>query len=261
METTTYTTTSSRRTPVRQAAVNTLAVVGFIVLIVLGMALAIYAATFVPKALNGVGSAAVYLSSIFVPSEKSDLEVVPAGTEVPFGEVPGAGIAATSTTTTATTTTVTTTTAPATPTKGPATYNVYPAGTGATVAPLSGLSDLTVTIVSTGYLTSVDTASFVKASTVPSGQRGAVKFVIKNVGTNASGRFDFEATLPTSSSYTFTSDFQASLLPGETIEYVLGFDRARSGEDRAIKIIVDEDNDVKESNENNNSANTTVDIK
>lgn len=259
MQTTTITTKDSL--PVRQVTINALAIVGFIVLIVIGMALAIYAATFVPKAVTRLGSAAVYLSSIFVPAQvPTTLEVVTPGTTIPFGETPaGAGIVAT--TTAATTTPTTPKPTPTTPTAGATSSTVYPVGTGTTPAPLSGLPDLTATILSTGYLTTSDTSSFVASTNVPSGMRGAVKFSIANRGTNASGTFFFTASLPTSRVYTFSSDRQNSLLPNEHIEYVLGFDSTNSGNARQVVITVDPDKQVVESNESNNTWTATVDIK
>lgn len=254
MEMTTITTQTT--SPTRRVAINALAVVGFVVLIILGMALAVYAATFVPKAITRLGGAAVYLSSIFVPAEEpAKLEVVTPGMVVPFPDAPA--VASTSTPA------VAPAPAPATViTPGTQTTTTYPVGVvPAQPAVLSGLPDLTVTIVATGYLTSTDTSTFVKSDTVPDGLRGAVKFTISNIGTNASGRFDFDATLPTTRSYTFTSDYQDSLLPGEKIDYVLGFDRARSGDERTITITVDENDKVKESSNSNNSDSKTVKIK
>ncbi len=235
---------------------NALAIVGFVVLIILGMALAVYAATFVPKAVTRLGGAAVYFSSLFVPAETpAKLEVVVPGTVVPFPEAP----VATSTSTPEVET-------PAKPAQAPGavqgTTTTYPVGTVVTQpAVLSGLSDLTIAITTKGYLTSSDTTSFVKADSVPSGARPAVKFTITNIGTNLSGRFTFKAPLPTSSTYTFTSDSQDSLLPGEHIDYVLGFDRARTGDSRDITITVDPDNLIVEANERNNSDSITLDIK
>ncbi len=254
------TTTTPLTSPARRLAINALAVVGFIVLIISGMGLAIYAATFVPKVAGGLGSAAVYLSSVFVPQETpAGLEVVTAGTSVPFATP-------TPLSDTATTTVFAPSPVPATLPAGlragGTTSTTYKAGTGTTSAQtLFGLPDLTVTSLVTGYLTSADTASFIKSSTVPSGLRGAVKFTITNIGTNASGRFDFIATLPTSRSYTFTSDPQDSLLPGERIDYILGFDRTSSGTKQTISVLVDSNNAVAESNNSNNSASATVDIK
>lgn len=261
METTTITTQTT--SPTRRVAINALAVVGFVVLIILGMAFAIYAATFVPKALTGVGGAAVYLSSIFVPTDKpAELEVVTPGDTVPFPEVTGAGAATTTPVAPATIPAALATPVAPTPAAGQPTATTYTIGTAPKPTPvLTGLPDLTVAIVATGYLTSSDTSSFIKSDTVPDGLRGAIKFSISNIGTNASGRFDFEATLPTTRTYTFTSDYQNSLLPGEKIEYVLGFDRTRSGDERTISVDVDEEDDIKESNENNNSDSKTVRIK
>lgn len=259
METTTITTKTSPST--KRIAVNALAIVGFIVLIGIGMLLAVYAATFVPAAVNRLGSAAVYLSSVFVPAEKpATLEVVEPGTTVPFPETPV--VAEATTTPVAPATPAAAPAAVATPTAGPTKTTVYPVGTGTKPTPvLTGLPDLTVDIVATGYLTSSDTSTFTKSDTVPDDLRGAVKFTITNKGTNASGRFTFDAVLPTTRTYTFTSDKQDSLLPGEHIDYVLGFDRARSGDDRVISISVDEDNDIKESNDSNNSDSVKVEIK
>ncbi len=259
MEMTTITTSST--SPVRRAAINALAVVGFIVLIIIGMALAVYAATFVPKAVTRLNGAAVYLSSLFVPATPPAIEVVTPGDTIPFTDTPGAGIATTTPVAETPAPAIKPATAPAAvaPHAGTPTYTVV---TTTKPAPaLFGLPDLTVAVVAKGYLTSADTTSFVKSDTVPSGERPAVKFSVLNVGTNASGRFDFTAKLPTRSSYMYTSDSQDSLLPGEHIDYVLGFDRARSGEDSEITITVDDDNDVTESNNSNNSVTVRVNIK
>lgn len=254
METTTITTQTT--SPTRRVAVNALAVVGFVVLIILGMALAVYAATFVPKAITRLGGAAVYLSSVFVPTEEATLEVVAPVAVVPFPD------ASTATSTPEVETPVQPAQAPRAVTQGTPTTTTYPVGTVVTQpAVLSGLSDLTIAITAKGYLTSSDTASFIKGDSVPSGARPAVKFTITNAGTNLSGRFTFKAPLPTSSTYTFTSDSQDSLLPGEHIDYVLGFDRARTGDSRDMTITVDPDNLIVEANERNNSDSITLDIK
>lgn len=249
METTTIRTSTTRR-----AAVNGLAVVGFIMLVILGMALAVYAATYVPGAISRIGSAAVYLSSAFIaPTEETDLVVVPPAETVPFGnDVP------TATTTQETTTPVVPPAAAPTPVANTPVTRVVQVGTAP--APLSGLSDLTVENVITGYLTTANTTSFVKSNTVPDGERGAVKFSVFNRGTNVSGRFEFEVELPTTKAYTYNSGNQQSLNPGERIEYVLGFDKTKDGDNRTITITVDPDKDIKESNEGNNTRSVTVDI-
>lgn len=253
METTTIKTT---RTETRRAAVNGLAIVGFVVLVLLGMALAIYAARFVPVAISNVGSAAVYLSSQIFPSgEETDLVIVPP-TEIEF-PAPSPEPAATSTATTS---------VPANP--GTPTANPQPGAPTTVVVPVVvpastnyyGLPDLVIESVQTGYLTSSNTSSFRSSNSVPRGERGAVKFAVVNRGTNSAGTFRFEAELPTSPSYTYRSSNQQSLRPGERIEYVLGFDSPRTGDNRTITIELDPRNDVRESNESNNTRNITIDI-
>lgn len=254
METTVITT---KNTTSRRAAVNGLAIIGFIVLIILGMALAVYAASFVPKAVSKIGGAAVYLSSVFTgdTDAPSTLEVVTPGTTVPFGDATSTLVVVGSD---ATTTVTTTTSVPQAPVAGTPVITRVEVGT--TPAQLYGLPDLAVENVTTGYLTSSNTNTFRSSNRVPDGERGAVKFTVVNRGTNASGRFDFEAELPTSRSFTYNSSAQRSLLPGERIDYILGFDQARSGDDREITITVDPDRDISESSESNNDRSVTVDI-
>ncbi|MDB5688112.1 MAG: hypothetical protein JWR77_2701 [Rhizorhabdus sp.] len=260
---TTRTTTKAGALPVRQAAVNGLAVVGFIALVFIGITLAIYAARYVPSALSRISTANVFLS-IFGKGHDADLEVVP--TTVPFDN---SGLVATSTATT--TTPVATTTAPVVTTRpattpvytGPQTTGTYVIGTQpASPANYFGKPDLIVTILSTGYLSSNDTNSYIVSKTVPNGKRGAFKFRVTNVGTNVSGRYEFKAELPTTSSgFTFTSPTQDSLRPSEYVDFVLGFDKTDNGKNRTVSVTVDSARDVSESNESNNddSASITID--
>jgi hypothetical protein len=83
------TTTTINRNPDRRAAVNALAIVGFIALLIIGIGLAIYSARFVPNIASRFGGAAVSLSSIFKKSEDPALEVVTATTTLPFEGVTG----------------------------------------------------------------------------------------------------------------------------------------------------------------------------
>jgi len=247
------TTTTITHRPARTVAVNTLAIVGFIALVFIGILLAIYAARFVPTAISRVGSAAVYLGSVFTPSEnEADLVVVP-GESIPFENAPVATSTPAATTTTPA--------KPVTPTAGPSTSTTYPVG-GTVAVPQTpyGKADLTVSVLSVGYLNSADTSTYRVASEVPDGKRGAIKFVVTNTGTNVTGSWKFKAELPTSPSYTFTSPTQKSLNPGDKIEFVLGFDKTKDGNNREITIMVDSGKDVNESNENNNEVVKKIDI-
>lgn len=105
---------------------------------------------------------------------------------------------------TTTTKPVTTTTKPATTKPAASTY--YPASTRAA---LFGYADLATSIV----------------SVTPNGTRTTVQFIVANVGTNiVNSGWTFNASLPINGSYTFASQAQQALYPGDKIVYNLVFD-------------------------------------
>ncbi|MEK7201495.1 MAG: CARDB domain-containing protein, partial [Patescibacteria group bacterium] len=255
--------TNTANTSTRQAAIYGLAVVGFITLVTLGVSLAVYSARYVPTVVSyldttiptvvsRIGTAAVSLSQIFTPAPKPSLSVVStASTTIWFGTAPSTVARATSTPAIS---------IPKKPlsaaltTAGGKTNETYQiSGTSGATA-LSGLPDLVMNITAVGYFTSTSTDSFVASSTVPSGYRPAVKFTIKNVGTNAASPWRFSASIPTSSNFIYQSIPQQSLNPGDYIEYTLGFDQAIAGTDKMISVTANFDHAVAESNTNNNSA-------
>lgn len=246
-------------TPGRQAAVNALAAIGFIALVAGGIWLAVSSTRFVPGAINRIGAAAVYLGSVFTPApEPVGLTVVPtptASTTISFG-LPGQGDA-TSTSATSTSTTPVNPVAKTPGTKSETTVQIVRS----TPAPaLYGLPDLVVTVTTVGYLTAASSDSFVGSTTVPSGSRPAIRFTVTNAGTNISGGWDFSAVVPTRQAYTYRSSRQQGLLPGERIDYTLGFDRPIQGVDQPIVITINESRALVESNYTNNSATAGVTI-
>ncbi|MDP1689920.1 MAG: hypothetical protein Q8L52_01825 [bacterium] len=256
--------------PNRAAVVNTLAVVGFIALIGASMWLAVYSTRYVPSVVNGAGSAAVYLGSIFNRSTAS-LSVVPAPTAsstiISFGD-------ATSTTETPVTPQPVTQESikkivPIVPTAGQKTTNTYQMGSATTTGALIGLPDLVTSINAVGYLAKSSSDSFVATSSVPTGSRPAVSFTIKNVGTNVTGPWCFSATIPTQSHYLYQSQPQQSLSSGDSIDYTLGFDQTYRGTDQMISVTANTANPentgtcaraVTESTANNNSASAKITI-
>lgn len=244
----------------RQAAINGLAVVGFVALVVAGIWLAVYSTRFVPTIVNRAGSAAVYLGSIFKPAGGPSLTVVPsptASTTIPFDTA--------SSSTEATATTAPKPVTPAKPkpvvtTPGNTTSGTYQISAATTTAPLSGLPDLVTNITTIGYLATSSAESFVASSTVPAGARPAVKFIIKNIGTNVSGQWRFNASIPTQTAYLYYSPFQQSLSPGESIDYTLGFDQANRGSGQTVSISANFDHAVTESDFNNNGASANLTI-
>jgi len=251
------TTTTTDRTPARRAAVNALAFVGFIVLLILGIWLAVYVARYVPKVATRIGGAAVSLSSVFHHAdEDASLQVVTSTTTLPI-------ISEATTTPAATTTASASHTGTGTAGSGSAGGYVTTVTTVKTTAiDPYGEPDLSVRITDVGYLREDgDTSSFVSSSYVPDDKDGAVKFTVTNGGTNVSGRWDFEVDVPTSPSQTYDSPTQNSLNPGDSVDYVLGFEDGREGDDRDITVTVDPDRDIHEMNENNNEASREIDIR
>ncbi|MGE5540722.1 MAG: CARDB domain-containing protein [Bacillota bacterium] len=242
----------------RKAAVGGLAVVGFIALILIGIATAIYAASFLPRAISRVGTANVYLSTLFQPNDgqPSENPQPPASTSTPTS-IPLSPAPATTTAPAPSIPSTPSTPAPTpvTPTYTQPTYQVVTVpGT-----QYYGLADLVTTITSVGYLRNEgDTSSFVTDDTVPSGYQGAVRFVIANRGTNISNSWMFEAHLPTTDgSSVYRSGTQRALNPGDTIVYTLGFDNADRGSE-TIRVEADANNRVAESNENNNTDSASI---
>lgn len=236
-----------------------LAVVGFIALVVAGMWLAVYSARFVPDAMTRIGESATAIVSFFSATPKPGITVVPnASTTLPV-EV-----------------TVPVTAAPATPVPpkpatqdqvastpakpGPSTNVTVPMSGTPTTPVIPGPADLIVTVNAVGFLASTTAESFVASSTVPTGSRPAIVFTIKNVGGTPTGVWRFSASIPTQTAFIYQSAPQASLNPGDAIEYTLGFDQANRGADQTISITANFDEAVPESNMDNNSAATKVTV-
>ena len=244
--------------PPRRTAFTGLAAAGFIALIVAGIGLALYSTRFVPTVVNRAGAAVVYIGSILIPNHKPALSVIPASTAsttIFFGT-------ASSTVDTSTNDAITTPSSSSEKSSviaGEETSGTYQISGTATQV-FSGLSDLVVQISVTGYLQSASTDSFTTSSTVPAGSRPAIRFTIKNIGTNVTGPWRFSASIPTQTTYIYQSPSQQSLNPGDSIDYTLGFDQANAGANQTISITANFDHTAAESDTNNNSASATLTI-
>ncbi len=158
-------------------------------------------------------------------------------------------------------------TTPSTPATGGPNYvpgtPQYITTTTGPVSDPNGKADLTVHVIAYG-LVDKNSGAFTKKDEIPydlpSGKRGAIKFVVENVGTKLSGEWAFEAKLPTSPEYTYKSKDQDSLYPGDKIEFIIGFDKLRKADEDDYRIEVDSNDDVKESNENNNVKTGEIEI-
>jgi subtilase family serine protease len=251
-------------TPARRAFVTSLAVVGFIALVVLGLWLAVYLARSLSGE-GGLGAVADYIGAMFTPRTDPALSVVPtASTTISFGESTttdaSAGTGATSTATTTAKKTV----AATYPTYYRTATTTYPV-TGATrvrtTPTYTGNPDLIVTIVSVGYINS--SGDFVASSTIDDSDDLAAVILVTNIGTNKSGPWDIKVSVPTSSDATFTrTETMASLEPSQpvTIDLKLTKGTPRTGTNDII-VTVDPDNDIVESKETNNAATKSITVK
>ncbi len=245
------TTRTTTQSPARRSAVAALATVGFIALLILGITLAIYSARYIPLAISKLtgpkhsDDTPVLVVSSTTPPNNSGMIVSQTTTINPPTASSSPIIAA------ALTAPVT---VPTTPHK-----TVPPESTSHASAPY-GYSDLSVSIIATGYLTTESTESFVPANIIPPGARPAVKFSIANNGTNSTGPWNFIARIPSINNTFFNSPIEPSLNPGDHTVFTLGFNQAIPGPAQTITIQADSNNTIFESNEGNNSAAAAVTI-
>lgn len=225
----------------KSPAKQSVAIIGFIVVAVLGIAIAVYASRFVPGALSGLAGAGAYVSNLFILEDGNGNSTV---TQKPEEETPAEeeetpAQAATSTPSRPTTPT---TPRPATP--------VY-----------SGLSDLTVSVNAVGYCTTGAQNSLVQSSRVPDNARyGGVRFTVTNIGTNVSGPWAFEIETAASPSDTYEYAGQASLAPGQSTVGTMCFPRGTRAHDGEVTVTVDSQDRVVESNERNNEDSEDLEI-
>lgn len=118
-----------------------------------------------------------------------------------------------------------------------------------TETPAPTWPNLSVRILRVGVIDAYGT--FQSRSQVSPNEISAVVFDIENQGTASSGAWYFNAAVPTSHQQQYTSPLQASLAPDAHIENTLRFTGGISG---TFLVSVDANNQVKESNESNNTA-------
>jgi len=123
----------------------------------------------------------------------------------------------------------------------------------------NGEIDLAIRITETGILDK-DTNEFTVTDSMGVSNRGAVQFEVINLGTKTSDEWVFSAVLPTNPAYTFNSDKQSRLAPGDRIEFTLGFDSVIHESEGTITIHVDPDGNMQEVTKDNNSVNEIIQI-
>lgn len=119
----------------------------------------------------------------------------------------------------------------------------------------SGPADLSVHIITIGVIDPPSGALINRAPTSPN-DIVAVEFDIANVGGTSTGSWYFQALLPVPPPNTYTSVAQISLKPGEHIVNTLRFSQAIPH--GTFTVIADPINQVVESNKTNNTAATAM---
>lgn len=121
-----------------------------------------------------------------------------------------------------------------------------------------GKPDLAVKILEVGVIDKV-TNVFTATTSLRSIDRIAVRFSVENLGTKETGSWYFNAVLPTYPSHIYSANSQVSLLPGDRIEFTLGFDSVEKKDGNVVVINTDPANSIFEASEDNNIARVTID--
>lgn len=230
----------SHGAPAKKATINGLAIIGFFGLVIAGMLLAVYASRYVPETLSRLSSA-VYLSSDSAKNDKAT--TTPSKPSTPT-VVP---------------------TAPATSTPRepelpdetdytPPTYTYNPPRVVQTGPKLFGFADLVLTDVEVGYLRS---GRFIEDDTVPANRDMAVRFTVRNDGTNAASGWQVRVSVEGERDAVATGGY---LYPNGYQEFALRVTNPRDGRNLETEIDVDYRNAVNESNERNNDDSVEVDV-
>lgn len=222
-------------TGTKKATTNGLAIVGFGALLIAGIFLAIYAARYVPETLSRLSSA------VILSSDDENNDDSPAATSTPSTPSKPS-----STATTTKPSTPSTPTTPiihyTTPVVTPVTPNLY------------GLPDLALTNVRAGYFRG---STFVEDDNVPSGRDAAIKFTVRNNGTNVASGWEVRVDVENDDDAVATGGY---LMPQGYQNFTLRITDPKKDRSTEIEIDVDYRDRVNESNERNNDDSVELDI-
>lgn len=117
----------------------------------------------------------------------------------------------------------------------------------------NGSIDLEARILEVGIIDKY-TNIFTASSSPSANLRIAVRFEVKNKGNKTSGPWAFNAVLPTLPYYIYSGDSLPSLMPGDRVEFTIGFDSIERKKDGEFIVNVDPTNNVMEPVKTNNIA-------
>ena len=134
-------------------------------------------------------------------------------------------------------------------TPAPVVVSPPPARLVSNTSKISDSADLSVKIIRVGYIDS--SGALLTNRPIREGEVVGVEFDIANVGHGNTGRWYFEAHLPTMIPYTYRSPAQKSLAPGDHIVSTLRFTQFAHG---LFTVIVDPSGTIRDINRANNEA-------
>jgi len=118
----------------------------------------------------------------------------------------------------------------------------------------NGTVDLAVSLVGVGYVVN---NTFYKSNTITTRQTGAIRFVVKNIGTKTSDEWTYNAELP--ADIDFESNDQAPLKPNEEAFITLSFAGADRDGVELVTVDIETDEDAVSTNNNLFWAITIID--
>ncbi len=122
-----------------------------------------------------------------------------------------------------------------------------------------GKPDLEITLVSTGIINR-STGQYVQTSFAGANDEIAMKFIVRNVGTNVSGPWSLRLNMPSRTTPTYDSN-QPSVRPGAGIEYTASFNTPTTNQGiNTGYILIDPFNAVDESSKVNNNLTVTFNV-
>ncbi len=122
-----------------------------------------------------------------------------------------------------------------------------------------GLPDLQVQLESTGIINPY-TGQYIQTAYAGFNDQIAVKFIVRNVGTNVSGPFTVRLNMPSSRTPYYESPSQQSILPGDAIEFTGSFDSPTATGIITGYITADPYNQINEVSKANNNLAVQFDI-
>jgi hypothetical protein len=123
----------------------------------------------------------------------------------------------------------------------------------------TGKSDLKISLLGVGTVDKT-TGVFMQSSTISANDSVGIRFQVENIGDTASGQWTFSAVLPSNTMPSYTSNTQASLNPGDRIQYTLGFDNPSQAGTLTASITVDPSNYLNEISKDNNYLSVPITI-